>query len=43
MSIPKEKRTTPDFTSEDEELAYWDEHDITEFNDGPADDLILQL
>jgi predicted DNA binding CopG/RHH family protein len=37
------KKPIPDFTSEQEELDYWDEHDITEFDDGTADDLSLQL
>jgi predicted DNA binding CopG/RHH family protein len=43
MSQQVKKPTLPDFASEEEELVYWDEHDITEFDDGLADDFILKL
>ena len=43
MSQQSKKPTSPDFASEEEELVYWDEHDITALDEGPADDLILQL
>ncbi len=36
-------RKIPAFKSQDEELAFWDQHDPEEFDMGPAEDLILDF
>ena len=41
--MPDKLNAVPAFVSEDEELAFWDEHDPEEFDDGPADDVIWDL
>ena len=33
----------PSFNTEEEELAWWDEHYQEDFDDGPADDIILDV
>lgn len=44
MSKSKKKvPALPDFASEEKELAFWDKHDIREFDDGMAEDIILSL
>jgi len=40
--MPK-KKAVPEFKSEAEELAFWDEHDPEEFDDGPADEIIMAI
>jgi hypothetical protein len=40
--MAKQPRAIPDFRSEGEELRFWDQHDPTEFDAGPAD-IIVQL
>jgi predicted DNA binding CopG/RHH family protein len=36
-------RQIPKFKSEAEELAFWDEHDVSEFDAGPAEEIIWEL
>ena len=33
----------PKFKSEEEELAFWDEHDVNEFDAGPAEEIVWEL
>ncbi len=37
------KKEIPDFQNEDEELTFWDTHDIKDFIEGPAEDVVLAL
>lgn len=46
MSKSKNKKeipTLPDFNSEDKELEFWDKHDISKYDAGIAEDIILSL
>ena len=36
-------RQIPKFKSEEEELAFWDEHDVAEFDAGPAEEIVWDL
>ncbi len=36
-------RPIPEFSSVEEESKFWDEHDITEYGDEPADDIQLAI
>ena len=40
--MPK-KKLVPDFASEQEELAFWEKHDLEEFDHEAADDIILAI
>jgi len=40
--MPK-KRAVPEFKSEEEELTFWDMHEPEEFDDGPADEIIMAI
>jgi predicted DNA binding CopG/RHH family protein len=40
--MTKQPRTIPNFRSEEEELRFWDEHDPSDFVEGPAD-IIVRL
>ncbi len=37
------RKEIPDFQGEDEELTFWDTHDVEDFIEGPADDVTLSL
>ena len=37
------KKMIPEFKSEEEEMAFWDEHDLEEFGWESADDIILAI
>jgi hypothetical protein len=39
-AMTKQPRTIPDFRSEEEELRFWDQHDPSDFDDGPADVIV---
>lgn len=41
--MPDKLKAIPHFATEDEELAFWEEHDPAEFDDGPADDIVLEF
>jgi len=44
--MPKEetaKKLIPHFESEAEEIEFWDEHDLEEFDWEPADDIVLAI
>ncbi len=40
MRTPKQ---IPKFESEEDELEFWDTHDWDDFDDGPAEDIILAI
>lgn len=37
------RKTIPTFSNEDEERAFWEQVDVTDFLEGPADDIVLGL
>ena len=37
------KKSIPEFASEDKELAFWDEHDLEEFEHESAEDILLSV
>lgn len=39
----RKRKEIPDFHSEDEELNFWDTHDIEDFIEGPAEEIALAL
>lgn len=41
--MPDKPKMIPHFASEEEELEFWDTHDIADYDDGPADDIIWDL
>jgi predicted HicB family RNase H-like nuclease len=42
--MAKRKRPViPKFSSEEEERAFWEQVDVDEFLEGPADDIVLEL
>ena len=44
--MPKErtaKKLIPHFESEEEEIEFWDEHNLEEFDWEPADDIVLAI
>jgi len=40
--VPKRK-TIPTFNSEDEERKFWEQVDVADFLEGPADEIVLDL